>query len=224
MIFWSKSPKEGLSTGGYQRRHSIVCERRHITWSYLWNCHDKRTIRFHFYFIYVYTTQKLQRPIPKIDKNFSGWLWNPDSGPQFWGVRATPRSLLFALLTWFWWSLERNLRGSTGLCGFCGFNKWNFETSKSTFDIQFIIFRFWNEGLGERSSSSFTYVLSLQLDSHGFFVGFFAISQFKNFALKPEKFILTMNYSRRTKSSDDFAICESVWCLVCSAHDKNNKI
>ena len=118
-----------------------------------------------------------------------------------------------AKFTWFY-----------GALWFCGFNKWNFETSKSTFDIQFIIFRFWNEGLGERSSSSFTYVLSLQLDSHGFFVGFFAISQFKNFALKPEKFILTMNYSRRTKSSDDFAICESVWCLVCSAHDKNNKI
>ena len=63
-----------------------------------------------------------------------------------------------AKFTWFY-----------GALWFCGFNKWNFETSKSTFDIQFIIFRFWNEGLGERSSSSYTYALSLQLDSHSCF-------------------------------------------------------
>ena len=148
---------------------SKVYERRQITW---WNCHNYEQSDF-ICILPMFTPRRnlkyAYRKMLLYKILLSSRLWNPDSGPKFWVVRAAPRSLLIALLTRFFWSLERNLRGSTGLCGFCGFNKWNFETSKSTFDIQFIIFRFWNEGLGERSSSSFTYTLSLQLDSHGFF-------------------------------------------------------
>ena len=145
-----------------------------------------------------------------LSNTFSGSLGDPDSDPQSWAVRGAPRCFLVFLTRWL---LERNLRGSTGLCGFCGFHKWNFETSKLTFDIQFIIFRFWNEGLGERSSSSCTYALSLQLDSHGYF----AISLTKNFTVKPGKFILNRNYSRMTKIEDrvlilQFAKVFDVWC------------
>ena len=42
-----------------------------------------------------------------------------------------PLMIAGALFTWFYGGLW-----------FCGFNKWNFETLKLTFDIQFIIFRF----------------------------------------------------------------------------------
>ena len=145
-----------------------------------------------------------------LSNTFSGSVGDPDSEPQSWAVRGAPRSFLVFLTRWL---LERNLRGSTGLCGFCGFNKWNFETSKLTFDIQFIIFRFWNEGLGERSSSSCTYALSLQLDSRGYFAIFLP----KNFTVKPGKFILNRDYSRMTKIEDrvlilQFAKVFDVWC------------